>query len=156
MKGFNAVQKEEKNLNAILLARIPFLEESINERRCSNFSRDSRKFVESSWRRDFWKFVPHGFDDRRILISEPWRISSNVSQRNTPFPRFILFDLLSQPTWETIIGEVGNYRTSTRMSSFPTMSELCSVAWYTESRNNTASSTTLISDFLRPLYILFF
>lgn len=58
------------------------------------------------------------FDDRPALISEARRISSNVSQRNTPFPRFILFDLLS-PAWETIIGEVGNYRTSTRTSSFP-------------------------------------
>lgn len=35
------------------------------------------------------------FDDRPALISEARRISSNVSQRNTPFPRFILFDLLS-------------------------------------------------------------
>lgn len=34
-----------------------------------------------------------------------------LARRNTPFPRFVLFDLLSQSARETIIGEVENYRT---------------------------------------------
>lgn len=92
------------------------------------------------------------FDDRPALISEARRISSNVSQRNTPFPRFILFDLLSpagvrNDNWRSWkLSDVDAYVVVSGLCRF--QRSFPSPQWYTE------SSVTIPRDVRHLFYYL--